>query len=230
MVVHNQYPDRSSGSDGDTHETGPYVQRIDWAARAIRSFRAATGLLRLAIMRPTREYAPQPCEYRRPSTCPVYGRATLSAFGVSRKHPLGEFTAVVPAASLVSMQRLYSMFPTGRPGIALLLVRMALGLMLMDGVSLPLAQLGSLGYLIGLGTVAFGLSLGFLTPVMTVLCILLEVSTLFAAKGDIEAVHICAVLDAVAIGFLGPGAYSIDARLFGRRRIVFPVAKDRDDR
>ena len=31
-----------------------------------------------------------------------------------------------------NMQRLYSMFPTGQPGIALLLLRVSLGIMLID--------------------------------------------------------------------------------------------------
>jgi hypothetical protein len=43
-------------------------------------------------------------------------------------------------------------------------------------------------------------------------------------------VHICAVLDATAMMFLGPGAYSLDARLFGRKRIVLPPRDDQPGR
>jgi uncharacterized membrane protein YphA (DoxX/SURF4 family) len=32
---------------------------------------------------------------------------------------------------------------------------------------------------------------------------------------------------AVALAFLGPGAFSIDARLFGRRQIIIPASKQR---
>ena len=121
------------------------------------------------------------------------------------------------------------MFPTGRPGVALLLVRIALGLMLMDGVSTRLVQLGSFWFLVAPAAVAFALCLGILTPVVAILCIVLEVSTFLTAGGAIEAVHICAVLDSVAIGLLGPGAYSVDAHLFGRRQVVFPAPRDLDN-
>jgi hypothetical protein len=120
------------------------------------------------------------------------------------------------------------MFPTGRPGAALLLVRVALGLMLMDGVSPGLARLGSPWFLVAPAVVTFALFLGILTPLMAVLCIVLEVGTFISAGGTIEAVHACAVLDAVAIGLLGPGAYSVDARLFGRRQVVIPESSERD--
>ena len=132
-------------------------------------------------------------------------------------------------ASLSGVQRLYSMFPTGRPGIALLLVRIALGIMLMDGVTPGLVQMGSFWLLVAPAVLAFAACLGVLTPVVAVLCIGLEVSTLIAASGNLEAVHVCAMLDSVAIGLLGPGAYSVDARLFGRRQIVFPPARNSEE-
>ncbi|MBC7990412.1 MAG: hypothetical protein H7Y19_12630 [Luteimonas sp.] len=122
------------------------------------------------------------------------------------------------------------MFPTGRPGVALLLVRIALGLMLMDGVSVRLLQLGSIWFLAAPALVALSLGVGFLTPVAAGLCILLELTTLVTAGGPIEAVHVCALLDAVAIGLLGPGAYSVDVRLFGRRLVVLPSRRDPYDR
>ena len=121
------------------------------------------------------------------------------------------------------------MFPTGRPGFALLLVRIALGIMLMDGVTPRLIQMGSFWLLIAPAVVAFAICLGVLTPVVAVLCVGLEVSTLIAASGNLEAVHVCAMLDSVAIGLLGPGAYSVDAQLFGRRQIVFPPARNSEE-
>ena len=121
------------------------------------------------------------------------------------------------------------MFPTGQPGLALLLVRMALGVMLMDGLSGRLAQLGSVWFLLAPGALALALCLGFLTPVVCVLSILLQVTTFLTAGGAIEAVHVCAVLNSVALAMLGPGGYSLDARLFGRRQVVFPPSAHGDD-
>jgi hypothetical protein len=37
-----------------------------------------------------------------------------------------------------------------------------------------------------------------------------------------------AMLQAIAVSLLGPGSYSIDARLFGHRVVVLPKKYDRD--
>ena len=122
------------------------------------------------------------------------------------------------------------MFPTGRPGLALLLVRFALSVMLVEGVSGRLLLLGSPWFLLAPGTLALALWLGFLTPLVTVLCVLLELTTFVIAGGAIGAVHVCAVLNSVALFLLGPGGYALDARLFGRRQLVLPRRPDSDDK
>jgi uncharacterized membrane protein YphA (DoxX/SURF4 family) len=82
-----------------------------------------------------------------------------------------------------------------------------------------------------LATLSGGLLLlGYLTPVASVLTGLISVSRflwpqppspeLFDSKLSTALV----ALIAVAIIGLGPGAFSIDARLFGRREIVIPDA------
>jgi hypothetical protein len=122
------------------------------------------------------------------------------------------------------------MFPTGRPGVALLLMRVALAVMLMDGVAGRLLHLGSLWFFAAPAVVAIGLCLGFLTPVVAGLTVLLEVTTWVTAGGAIEAVHVCAVLDAIALSLLGPGAYSLDSRFFGRRQIILRSSDDPKDK
>jgi hypothetical protein len=60
-----------------------------------------------------------------------------------------------------------------------------------------------------------------MTPAVSVVACLLElVSLLVAAHTDMRLIAM-AGLNAAAIALLGPGAYSLDARLCGRRLIVF---------
>ncbi len=112
------------------------------------------------------------------------------------------------------------MFPAERPGFALLLMRIALAVLLMGTVGRQFMQFGSPWFLLAPLVVAFALTLGFITPVASTLCVLLELTVWATSAGAIEALHACAILDGVALAMLGPGAYSLDARLFGRRRVI----------
>ena len=131
------------------------------------------------------------------------------------------------------LQRLFSTFPGGWPGIGLLLLRVAAGVTAMaqggayltDGASLTLGTC-----VLGLLAASAGLSLilGFLTPVgggLVALCAV-GVFTWFPAPPrnlfDAALPTILVVVVATAVLFLGPGALSVDARLFGRREIIIP--------
>lgn len=121
-----------------------------------------------------------------------------------------------------SVQRLYSMFPTGRPGVALLLLRVALSVLLLGSVLPPLARLGSTWVALALGALAFALCVGCFTPVVASLCVLVECGLALGGIGTIHAVHVGTIFDAAALTLLGPGAYSLDARWFGRRQVILP--------
>jgi hypothetical protein len=122
--------------------------------------------------------------------------------------------------TIICVQRLYSMFPTGRPGVALLLLRIGMSVWLFDGAGGPLARLAMPWGLLLLWAIALALWLGFLTPVVMLLYIAIEIGSSMSGAGAPQAMHACTILDAVALSLLGPGAYSLDARLFGRRQIV----------
>ncbi len=133
-----------------------------------------------------------------------------------------------------TLQRLFSTFPSGLPGMGLLVLRAATGLLGIMHGALILAdhsrtdlEFWATGLTLG-GSGALVL-LGFLTPVA---CILLALATLpFAASwlsappsGLFPSPLALALLmvTAVALTLLGPGYLSMDCRLFGRREIIIP--------
>ena len=60
------------------------------------------------------------------------------------------------------------------------------------------------------------LCIGFFTPIAAVLAFALQGALLCLRLLSIEA-GLVLLLDALALAMLGPGAYSLDARRFGRR-------------
>jgi hypothetical protein len=126
------------------------------------------------------------------------------------------------------MQRLYSMFPTGRPGVALLLLRFGLSALLLGGILESLAKPGMPWLMLLQWAIVVALWLGVLTPVVTLPFIVIEVGSLLGAGTPLQAMHTCVIFNGVALALLGPGAYSIDARLFGRQRIIFSADESPD--
>jgi uncharacterized membrane protein YphA (DoxX/SURF4 family) len=131
------------------------------------------------------------------------------------------------------MQRLFFGFPRGFPGVALLLMRAVIGLALLiqggDYVREPAA--GTAALVLGLTAFldAALLIIGFLTPLaafatataaLGIWLSLLPATT--SALFNSRASSIFAITIVIAILALGPGAVSVDARLFGRREIIFP--------
>lgn len=133
------------------------------------------------------------------------------------------------------MQRLFTSFPGGLPGAGLLLLRTTLGVIGVIDAGVLLKHDARIGFgaaaIVG-GSAAVLLVLGFLTPAAGV-SLGLSSAALWAA-GDTPvswpqgAMTLQLVGGSAAIALLGPGAFSIDARLFGRREIV--VAVDRPSR
>jgi uncharacterized membrane protein YphA (DoxX/SURF4 family) len=113
-------------------------------------------------------------------------------------------------------------YPTGRQGAALLVLRAALGIGLVVHGSFCLSDPGVAPAMWwGLISVAAGalLTIGLLTPLVALVALgtlvpIGSTGTPFDAKS-------AAIL--VGILFMGPGALSVDARLFGRREILIPT-------
>ena len=132
------------------------------------------------------------------------------------------------------LSRLFSTFPGGGRGFGLLLLRAAIGVVaIFDGTSAlatsgpaATALAGGLAILIGVA-----LLIGLFTPVASGLaaaaavCLSISGLSLPAADPlDSKPLTVLVAIVAVAVALLGPGALSLDARLFGRREIIIPRA------
>jgi putative oxidoreductase len=112
------------------------------------------------------------------------------------------------------------MFPNGWPGAALLLLRLAAGILLIyDGIVAlrtgPDPQITILqSVAIGAGTL---LLLGLWTPIAGTLVILVEVCFVFLGTTQVRSNILLGTLGA-ALAVLGPGIRSIDALRYGRKR------------
>ena len=76
--------------------------------------------------------------------------------------------------------------------------------------------------------IAVGLLLGFLTTILTIIACAAAVANLLLNDQPINVVNILTILLPAALFFLGPGAYSVDAKLFGLRVTVVPPRKDKN--
>ena len=124
-----------------------------------------------------------------------------------------------------AMQRLYSTLystsPNGASGSALLALRVALGISVVHAVCAVAASRPEITWVVfAAWATAAALWIGLLTPVACAACVILQLGT-WVSKGMLSAPVLCAALDAVALGVLGPGTFSLDDRLFGRRRVIF---------
>jgi putative oxidoreductase len=118
------------------------------------------------------------------------------------------------------LQRLFSTFANGWPGFGLLVQRLFTGIVLLhNGIAqleTPAAGLTApqtTGALLGLFILA-----GLWTPVAGALAAAVELWIIFAGGGDVWMALMLAVFGGT-LAMIGPGAWSIDARLFGRKQI-----------
>ena len=69
---------------------------------------------------------------------------------------------------------------------------------------------------------AVAVSLGVWTPLCCALLIAINGFSLYAGDTITIHCHVVGALLAASLAMVGPGAYSIDSRLFGRRIVVIP--------
>jgi hypothetical protein len=134
------------------------------------------------------------------------------------------------AATLAIVQRLFSMFPQGGPGLALLLLRISVAATVLIEAASRLRVSSSYVLFAGILLISISLAIGFLTPLLSVVVCISAAAAMVMLHGLLPDSIILGllILIAAALGLLGPGAYSLDARLFGRRELVVPPRKGPD--
>ena len=122
------------------------------------------------------------------------------------------------------MQRLFSAFPNDWPGRGLLLQRLVTATCLISSVFGHPVE-ASQSALIFPHVIAAGagilLLLGLWTPICGMLIGVVEVWVAFFSAGGAE-MSVMLATSGATLAMIGPGAWSIDARLFGRKHFKIP--------
>jgi putative oxidoreductase len=119
------------------------------------------------------------------------------------------------------MRRFFSNFAGGWPALGLLLIRIAAGAALMiDGKVRVHSGEPLLPLILGVLEVANGAVLiaGLWTPLAGILSIALSASEILVFRDTLCPAILMASMGA-GVAFVGPGAFSVDAWLFGLKRI-----------
>lgn len=120
------------------------------------------------------------------------------------------------------MRRLYSTFAGGLPGIGLFLMRLVVGLILVGGTATTVLtstpSTAAVILSVFLAVAGILLIVGLCTPIAGTIVALLEIGGLTIAPAEKLVCLLLATFGA-ALTMLGPGLWSIDARLFGWKRI-----------
>lgn len=118
------------------------------------------------------------------------------------------------------IQRLFSTFPDSAPGAGLLLLRFCVGAQLMaDGVRGVLSDPSWFAHGLGFAQLLSGslLIAGLWTPPVSACAALLDIALAFLdGRWELHLVRASVTLGLIG---LGPGAWSVDARLYGRKQI-----------
>jgi putative oxidoreductase len=118
------------------------------------------------------------------------------------------------------MKHIFFAFPAGAAGIALILLRLSAALW----TAAVSVQLWSTSVLhAGLFfLLSFGLTVGFPTRLIAGGCAVGLAAWVGMIAGVATACVSGVIFDMVALALIGPGAYSVDAAIFGRRTIRLP--------
>ena len=117
------------------------------------------------------------------------------------------------------LQRLYSTFPRGWPGAGLLCLRLIAAIATFHYVISGFASDPNVLRILIESVAGLLLCAGLWTPIAGSALSIVGLWSAFSGHGDFWAQILLATM-AAALAMLGPGAWSVDARLFGRKRLI----------
>jgi len=124
------------------------------------------------------------------------------------------------------VRRLFSTFADGLPGAGLLILRLflggalvlgAIGAVLHGSVTAALANVLA-------ATAGIFLLVGLWTPVVGAIVAATELWMVFLLPQELR-LHILQAVFGIGLAMIGPGVWSLDARLYGWRRLEIPSRK-----
>jgi hypothetical protein len=144
-------------------------------------------------------------------------KVNLALLGIFDRPRQGQATDV---------QRLFSMFPSGLPGIALLLLRVSIAFSVLLHCYArrdAMAVIVLTAFLL----LAIAVIVGFVTPIVAFMAMAVQLGGPWGLGVSSAGFVTISILNALALMLLGPGAYSLDALRFGRREVDFPSNDDK---
>jgi hypothetical protein len=112
----------------------------------------------------------------------------------------------------------FSNFPAGLPGVALLMLRLSAAALLV--FSPLLAGFHPACRWLVTGAISTALVAGGMTRLSASLVSVAALWTALSARDSASALLAISSVNALALALLGPGAYSVDARIRGRRVVT----------
>lgn len=125
------------------------------------------------------------------------------------------------------MRRLFSTFADGLPGAGLLVLRISAGgALTLDAIETVLhgSTLTAIAHVLAAMAGLF-LVIGLWTPMVGIGLALTEVWIMVQSSHDHLRSHLLQGALGIALAMIGPGVWSVDARLFGWRRLEIPTRK-----
>jgi uncharacterized membrane protein YphA (DoxX/SURF4 family) len=114
------------------------------------------------------------------------------------------------------------MFPSGIAGAALLVLRVSVAASLLVDGTLRWALVTSPWVLLIFVIPALLLVIGFLTPYAATVTCLVQLGVVILTGGQHNFHLLLSIPNGLVVALIGPGAYSIDAHIFGRRLLTVP--------